>query len=88
MTNKTYDVLVYIAQIALPAAAVLYLALAGLWGLPYAEQISGTIMALDAFMGALLKISSVQYHKQQAEARALEESEQERLRSLTEDDLK
>ena len=63
MTNKTYDILKYIAQIILPAAGTLYFALAGIWGLPYGEQIVGTLTAIDAFLGAVLKLSSDQYYK-------------------------
>lgn len=63
MSNKTYDILKYIAQIVLPALGTLYAALAPLWGLPYAEAIVGTIVAVDAFLGALLQISSTQYYK-------------------------
>lgn len=63
MSNKVYDVLVWIAQIVLPAAGALYAALAGIWGFPYGEQIVGTISAIDVFLGAVLKISSAQYKK-------------------------
>jgi len=63
MSNKTYDTLKYIAQIVLPALGTLYFALAGIWGLPYGEQIVGTIAAVDTFMGVLLKISSNNYYK-------------------------
>lgn len=63
MSNKMYDVLKYIAQIILPAVATLYLALANIWGLPYGEAISGTIMAVDAFLGVCLGISSANYNK-------------------------
>ena len=63
--NKVYDVLKYIAQIVLPAIATLYFALSSIWGLPYGEQIVGTITAIDCFLGALLGISSIQYNKSQ-----------------------
>lgn len=63
MTNKTYDVLKFIAQIVLPALGTLYAALAPLWNLPYSEQIVGTIVAIDAFLGALLGLSSANYYK-------------------------
>lgn len=63
MSNKTYDVLKYIAQIALPAIATLYFALAGIWGFPYGEQIVGTITAIDTFLGVMLGISAIQYNK-------------------------
>lgn len=63
MSNKLYDVLKYIAMIVLPALAVLYSTLAGLWGLPYPKEISETIMAIDTFMGAILMLSSANYKK-------------------------
>ena len=40
MSNKVYDVLKFIAQIVLPALATFYLTLAGIWGLPFGEQVS------------------------------------------------
>lgn len=63
MSNKTYDVLKYIAQVVLPALGTLYFALSGIWGLPYGEQIVGTITAIDTFLGVVLKISSDNYYK-------------------------
>jgi len=67
MTNKVYDVLKYIAQIVLPAVGTLYFALSGIWGLPYGEQIVGTVTAVDAFLGALLKISSDNYYNSEVQ---------------------
>lgn len=64
MKNETYDKLKYVAQIIIPAAGTLYFALAGIWGLPYGEQIVGTLTAIDAFLGAVLKLSSDQYYKE------------------------
>lgn len=64
MSNKTYDALKFAAQIVLPAAGTLYFALAGIWGLPYGEQIVGTITAVDAFLGAVLKISTDNYNRE------------------------
>lgn len=63
MANKVYDILKWIAQYFLPAIGTLYFALAGIWGLPYGEQIVGTITAVDTFLGVLLGISSAQYNK-------------------------
>ena len=65
MSNQIYDALKWIAQIVLPAIATLYFALASIWGLPYGEQIVGTITAIDAFLGAILGISTAQYNKRQ-----------------------
>ena len=63
LSNKAYDVLKFIAQILLPALGTLYFALARIWNFPYAEEIVGTITAVDAFLGALLGISTLQYNK-------------------------
>ena len=62
-SNKDYDTLKWIAQIFLPALGTLYFALAQIWGLPYGEQIVGTITALDTFIGVCLGISSDNYYK-------------------------
>lgn len=64
LDNKTYDLLKWIAMIVLPALGTLYFALSTIWGLPYGEQIVGTITAIDAFMGALLGVSTNNYNKQ------------------------
>lgn len=63
ISNKTYDVLKWTALCLLPATGTLYFALSGIWGLPYGEEIVGTITAVDAFLGVLLGISTAQYNK-------------------------
>lgn len=67
MSNKTYDVLKWIAMVVLPAIATLYAALSGIWGFPYGEQIVGTIVAVETFLGAVLQITNAQYKKTSAE---------------------
>lgn len=64
MTNKTYDRLKFVAQVVLPALASLVFAIAQIWGMQYAEQIVGTITAVDAFMGVCLGISTNMYNKE------------------------
>ena len=63
MNDKTYDILKWIAMILLPAIATLYFTMANIWGLPYAEQIVGTITGVDTFLGVILGISTSQYNK-------------------------
>lgn len=62
--NKTYDILKYIAMIVLPAVGTLYFALSSIWGFPYGTETVGTITAIDAFLGALLGISTSKYNEQ------------------------
>lgn len=66
MSNKTYDVLKYIAQIVLPALAAAYFGLGKIWGLPNVEEIVGTITVIDTFLGVLLGISTNKYNKTEA----------------------
>lgn len=63
MSNQKYDTLKWIAQYLLPAAGTLYFALSGIWGLPYGEQIVGTITAVDTFLGVFLGVSTSQYKR-------------------------
>lgn len=59
--NKLYDQLKFLAQVLLPALGTLYVALAALWGLPAPEAVSGTVLAVDTFLGGLLHLSSNAY---------------------------
>ncbi len=62
-SNKTYDVLKWIAMYLLPATGTLYFALAGIWGFPFGEQVVGTLTAVDTFLGVILGISTANYKK-------------------------
>ena len=66
LTNKQYDILKWIALIALPAVGTLYFTLATIWGLPYGDQVVGTITAVDTFLGALPGISTSQHNKRKS----------------------
>ena len=63
MSNKSFDVLKWIALVLLPALAVLYGALAPVWGWPHPDEIVYTITAIDTFLGAILGISTISYNK-------------------------
>ena len=61
--NRVYDILKWLCLIALPAASVLYSALAGVCGWPCAQEEASTITAVGAVVGALIGISSANYKK-------------------------
>jgi hypothetical protein len=63
LSNKTYDVLKWIAMYLLPALGTLYFAIASIWGFPYGEEVVGTITAIDTFLGVILGISNAKYNK-------------------------
>lgn len=58
---KLYDVLKDTALLYLPAGGTLYGALAMVWGWDYSLQVAGTVLALETFLGAVLKISKTVY---------------------------
>ena len=62
-SNKTYDILKWIAQIFLPALITLYGVIASTLDLPYTEQIVTIAIGVDTFLGTILGISSRQYYK-------------------------
>lgn len=63
LPSNVYDILKWIVVIVMPAAATLYGVLAGIWGLPYADAIPQTVLALQTALGAILCISTAQYNK-------------------------
>lgn len=64
ITGKLYDRLKFLAQILLPALGTFYFTLAQIWGLAAGEEVLGTIVAFDLFLGAILGISQMAYAKQ------------------------
>ena len=64
LSNDVYDALKWVALYLLPALGTLYFALSGIWGLPYGEQVVGTLTAVDTFLGVVLGISADTYNKE------------------------
>jgi len=67
MNNKVYDVLKWIAMLVLPALALLIKTVFTIWNIPYGNEISATIVAINAFLGAILGLSNTMYYKKQKE---------------------
>lgn len=63
LTPKAYEILKWLAAIVLPAISVLYFALSEIWGLPKGAEVSGTIAAVNTFVGAIVGFSTMQYNK-------------------------
>lgn len=63
ITNKTYDMLKYLAVQVIPALNVLILAVGKIWDLPYYVQIAATISAIGVFIGAVIRQSSKAYYE-------------------------
>jgi len=65
MSDNLYNTMKFVFAILLPAISVLYLTLADVWNLPYAEAVTSVIAALVIFGTSLLQISSSEYKKAQ-----------------------
>ena len=62
MSNRFFNVLRTLCEIALPALGTLYFALAKIWGLPYGTEIVGTLSAVAAFIGAFVGVKRATYN--------------------------
>lgn len=56
--NKTYDILKYVALIALPAIQVFWLTIGKIWNIGYTVEIGATIGAVALLLGTLLGVST------------------------------
>jgi hypothetical protein len=64
LSNKLFDVLKWVAILFLPALAILIRTVFAIWNIPYGDQISATIIALQVFLGAILGVSTLNYNKE------------------------
>lgn len=65
MTNKTYDTLKLIALLVLPIGTFVS-TFFDIWGIPGAEQIQQTFIALDVLCGAVVTIAKQIYDSRQS----------------------
>ena len=66
LTGRSYDALKWVALIFLPAFGAFYYSLSGIWNLPAAEQVVGTIVITETFVGLLVGASHRNYQKSDA----------------------
>lgn len=62
-SNKTYDVLKWVALVGTNAFSALIITLGKIWGWSYTEAVAGTISAVGTCIGACLQISTANYNK-------------------------
>ena len=62
-SNRTYDILKWVALVGTNAFSALIITLGKIWGWDYAGAIAGTISAVGSCIGACLQISSANYSK-------------------------
>lgn len=61
MSNKVYDILKWVALVALDALGLLYQTLSAIWILPYGDEVLATCVAFSVCLGTLLQISNAKY---------------------------
>jgi len=65
LKDKVYDILKWLCIFVFPAVATFIRVVFTIWNIPYGEQISATIVAFNACLGAILGISNAMYKKNQ-----------------------
>lgn len=65
LNDKIYNVLKWVAVLALPAFGTFYTFLAPVWGWPYSDEIGKTVLAVSTLIGTLIGVSTLQYNKLQ-----------------------
>ena len=63
LSNRTYDILKWVALVVIPASATLVLTVGKIWGLPYYDNIGATISAVGLFIAAIIGVSSKDYRR-------------------------
>lgn len=61
LTDQQYTILKWVVGIVIPAVGTLYFGVAKIWNLPAGEQVLGTLIVTQAFLGTLLGISTKRY---------------------------
>lgn len=54
VSNSTYDFLNALVRYFMPGLGTMYFALSQIWGLRYAEEVMGTIVAVTTFFGLII----------------------------------
>lgn len=63
LSSKMYEVLKWLAILALPAIADFIKFLFPAWNLPYGDPIAETIRQVALLIGVLIGVSTIQYNK-------------------------
>ena len=63
LSNKVYDILKWIALVALPALTVFYGVVGATCNIPYTQEVLTIAVAFDTMLGTMLGISANKYNK-------------------------
>lgn len=63
MSNKAFDIIRFLSEVAITAVGALYYALAETWGWPYGEAIVASCAAISSFVGIFTEWQRKSYNK-------------------------
>lgn len=66
LSNKTYDIIKYLALVGLPAVATFVAAIGVIWGFDYTDQVVKSIVAFSTLLGALTVVNKAVYNRSDA----------------------
>lgn len=62
MTNKIFNFLRFMAETGITAIGAFYLTIAGIWGLPFGDEISQTLIAVSTLLGIFVGVKRLVYN--------------------------
>lgn len=63
MNNRLYDILKWVALVALPALITFYGVVGSTLGIPHTQEVLTIAVAFDTMMGTMLGVSSALYNR-------------------------
>lgn len=67
MSDKFFDTIRFLSEIAVSAIGALYYALAEIWGFPYGDEVLATCAALSTFLGIFTAWQRMKYNNEKGE---------------------
>lgn len=66
LSDKLYFILSNCVLVIFPSLGTLYFVLAQIWGLPAAQEVLGSIVAVDTFLGVIVKVGETSYKQSES----------------------
>ena len=65
MSNKTYDFIRFLAEMAISAIGAFYYAISEIWNLPYGESVVATCAAVSTLLGVVTEWQRFKYNNKE-----------------------
>ena len=64
MSDKFFNTIRFLSEVAITAAGACYLALSKIWGWPYGDAVVATCAAVSTFLGIFTELQRMKYNKE------------------------